>query len=195
MHLILQWLGGGFYLLNKIFFSFSERAKKHGEQKLGQKWQIAAWAVYLAGLVPWVILFVGWRNWIAAFLELSGAPAMCLGFVTAIRGEVRKSPRWLDWFSRFCIIFGLACSLYDFGGLNTLNQWLEIGLVVGYLIGTYLLAKEHASGYLWFVLMHISCGALMWIQESPWLVLQQVVSLGFIIAAYTMAQQRKFANA
>lgn len=185
MHQILQWLGGGFYLLNKIFFSFAERAQRRGNTIKSRRWRVASWIVYLAGLGPWVIIFISWHNWIAASVEASGAPAMILGLVTALRTrDAKKPPRWLDWIAIICIILGFVFSLYDFGGLNTLNQWLEVGLVTGFLIGTYLLAKKRPSGYLWFILMHISCGWLMWIQGYPWLLLQQVISLCFIVDAY-----------
>lgn len=189
MQLVLQWLGGGLYLLNKVFLSFSERASKRGQAEHARRWRIAAWSVYLAGLPPWVIIFLTWRNWIAASVEASGAPAMLLGLVTAMRGESKTPPRWLDRLALVCVPLGFAYSLYDFGGLNTLNQWLEIGLVAGFLIGTYQLAKVRSSGYPWFVLMHLSCGWLMWIQGYPWLLLQQVLSLAFIVDAY-LTQRR-----
>lgn len=191
MFQVLQWLGGGFYLLNKVFFSFAERAQARGRSEQSRQWQIASWIVYLAGLGPWVIIFVSWRNWIAASVEASGTPAMILGLVTALRlGESRKAPQWLDFTAITLIVLGFGFSFYDFGGLRTLNQWLEVGLVTGFLIGTYLLAKKRASGYLWFILMHVSCGSLMWIQHYPWLTLQQVVSLGFILDAYGTTQRR-----
>jgi len=109
---------------------------------------------------------------------------MLLGLIIALRADPRKAPRWLDQTAFVFIPLGFAYSLYDFGGLTTPNQLLEIGLVVGFLIGTYELAKERSDGYLWFVLMHVSCGWLMWIQGYPWLFLQQVVSLLFIADAY-----------
>ncbi len=189
-HEVLQWLGGGFYLLNKIFLSFSEHARNRGYAAAARRWRIASWAVYLCGLPPWVIIFVSWRDWIAASVEASGAPAMLLGLVTALRGTTANPPRWLDRLALVCIPAGFAYSLYDFGGLTTPNQWLEIGLVLGFLVGTYLLAKERASGYLWYVLMHVSCGWLMWIQSYPWLFLQQLASLVFIVDAYRVTQQR-----
>lgn len=184
MHQVLQVLGGGFYLLNKIFLWLAERKKRRGEQAGARKWRIASWAVYLVGLPPWVIIFVSWRNWIAASVEASGAPAMLLGLVIALRGTAEDPPQWLDRIALVCIPLGFAYSLYDFGGLNTFNQWLEIGLVVGYLVGTYQLAKERATGYLWYVLMHVTCGWLMWIQGYPWLFLQQLISFVFIADAY-----------
>ena len=116
---------------------------------------------------------------------------MLLGLVIAVRGINKKPPPLLDRLALVCIPLGFAYSLYDFGGLNTINQWLEIGLVAGFLVGTYLLAKEKPSGYLWYVLMHITCGWLMWIQAYPWLFLQQVISLGFIAAAYRVTRLRK----
>lgn len=191
MHQVLQWLGGGFYLLNKIFLSFSERARNRGDEAIARKWRIASWVVYLAGLPPWVIIFVSWRNWIAASVEASGVPAMLLGLIIALRGTTKNPPRWLDHLALVCIPLGFGYSLYDFGGITTINQWLEIGLVLGFLVGTYLLAKERASGYLWYVLMHVTCGWLMWIQGYPWLFLQQLVSLVFIVDAYRMTQKHR----
>jgi hypothetical protein len=191
LHQLLQWLGGIFYLLNKIFLSVSERYRDAGNEVLARKWRIASWAVYLAGLGPWVIIFVSWHNWIAASVEASGAPAMLLGLIIALRGTTKDPPRWLDHLAIVCIPLGFAYSLYDFGGLNTINQWLEIGLVLGFLVGTYMLAKEQPAGYLWYVLMHVSCGWLMWVQGYPWLLLQQIVSLVFIADAYLVTQRRK----
>jgi hypothetical protein len=191
MDLMLQVLGGGFYLLNKIFLWQSERSRRQGHKDAGQRWRIAAWAVYLLGLPPWIIIFIGWRNWIAASVEASGAPSMVLGLVIAIRGVKAEPPRWLDHFALACIPLGFLYSLWDFGGFRTLNQWLETALVVGYLVGTYELAKERARGYLWFVLMHIACGWLMWIQGYPWLLAQQIVSLVFIIDAWRVERETR----
>jgi hypothetical protein len=190
VNLLLQWLGGGFYLLNKVFLSLSERARTRGLPETARRWRIASWAIYLFGLPPWVIIFLGQRNWIAASVEASGAPAMLLGLVLAVRGTDKSPPRWLDWTALACVPLGFSYSLYDFGGLNTLRQWLEIGLVAGFLVGTYQLAKFRLNGYLWYVLMHVCCGWLMGIQGYPWLLLQQVVSLVFIVYAYRMKKRR-----
>ncbi len=189
--MLLQYLGGIFYLLNKIFFSFSEHAHNRGDIGKKRNWKIASWAVYLIGLPPWVIIFVKERNWIAASVETSGAPAMVLGLVIAIRGITKKPPRWLDHLAVICIALGFTYSLYDFGGLKTVNQWLEVGLVSGFLIGTYMLAKERSGGYLWYVLMHVACGWLMYIENYPWLFVQQIISLGFIVDAYRMTQKQR----
>lgn len=189
--LVLQWIGGGCYLLNKVFLSFSERARKANQNAIARRWRISSWAIYLVGLPAWVFIFIEWHNWIAASVEASGAPAMLLGLITAIGGKDKKAPRWLDQLAMVCIPLGFAYSLYDFGGLNNPRQWLEIGLVIGFLVGTYQLAKERASGYVWYVLMHLSAGTLMWVQHFPWLTLQQVVSLGFIADAWLTARKQR----
>lgn len=194
MDLILQVVAGGCYLLNKVFLWFSERAKERCQLTRARRWRIASWAVYLCGLPLWIVIFIGWHNWIAASVEASGAPAMLLGLVTAWRGVTSSPPKWLTWLDRMalvCIPLGFAYSLYDFGGLTTINQGLEIGLVVGFLVGTYRLAKECSDGYLWYVLMHLSCGWLMWIQGYPWLLAQQIASLAFIAAAYRVARRQR----
>jgi hypothetical protein len=187
----LQWFGGGFYLLNKIFLSFSERALNRGNKAWARKWRILAWTSYLIGLPAWIIILVSWRNWIVASVEASGAPAMILGLVIALRGTAKNPPRLLDRLALVCIPLGFGYSLYDFGGITTINQWLEISLVLGFLVGTYLLAKERTSGYLWFALMNISCSWLMWIQDYKWLFLQQLISLAFVADAYITTRRRK----
>jgi len=199
VNVILQLVGGGFYLLNKIFLWMSERARRAGDAESGQRWRIASWAVYLAGLPPWIIIFIGWRNWIAASVEASGAPAMVLGLWIAIRTMKTtvktQPPRWLDRVALACIPLGFLYSLWDFGGFNTFNQLLETALVLGYLVGTYQLARERSQGYLWFVLMHVACGWLMWIQGYPWLLLQQIVSLVFIVDAWRVERETRLARA
>ncbi|MBI4437970.1 hypothetical protein HY631_03410 [Candidatus Uhrbacteria bacterium] len=141
-----------------------------------------------------MIIFVGWRNWIAASVEASGTPAMLLGLLIAVRTATAEPPRWLNRVALACIPLGFLYSLWDFGGFNTLNQWLETALVLGYLVGTYQLARERSQGYLWFVLMHVACGWLMWIQGYPWLLLQQIVSLAFIADAWRIQREMRLAR-
>ncbi len=184
MDLLLQCIGGGCYLLHKAFMAFSERILRKGDQATSRKWRITAWSVYLLGLPPWVILFVQEKNWIAASVEACGLPAMIMGLWVSLRhDEEVQVPRWIDRMALVSIPVGIAYSLYDFGGLSRVTQWLEIALVLGFLIGTYLLAKRRRAGYLWYVLMHVACGALMYIQGYAWLGLQQGASLLFILDA------------
>ena len=190
MSTLMQLIGGIFFLLNKIFFSVGERVALDGRGD-DQKWRVRAWIVYIIGLAPWVVIFIWEHNWIAASVEASGLPSMVMGLVIALRGgDPQRAPRWLDYLAIIFIPLGIGFSFWDFGGLNPLRQWLEVGLVVGYVVGTYQLAKQRTQGYLWFVLMHLSCGHLMWVQSYGWLTLQQVVSLVFIVDAYVMSQRK-----
>ncbi len=188
--LILEIVACMGYLLQKVFLWAAERSQDHKDEVRERRWRIAAWAVYMVGLPPWMIIFIREHNWIAGLVEASGFPAMVLGLAIAIRGSQEKLPPWIYKLAIICAVLGFGASLYDFRGIKTLNQWLEIGLVLGYLIGTYQLAIERANGYAWYVLMHVCCGLLMWIQHSPWLCLQQVASLIFIVAAYRRNHQR-----
>lgn len=182
MLVFLQIWGGLFFLLNKVFLSFAERTeKKQDEQK--SRWRIWSWIVFLIGIPAWIIIFVREHNWIAAALEAGGIPSMILGLLIAIR-KTSKQPQWLHHLALGCIILGLGYSLYDFGGITTWNQVAELFMTTGFLIGTYQLARKKLSGYLWYMLMHIACIAIMILQNYPWLIAQQVISIGFIIDAY-----------
>lgn len=179
MGIILQICAGGFYLLNKIFFCFSER--QNTEQS--QKWQKAAWIVYLMGLPAWVMIFINERNWMAAAVEAGGAFSMILGLYIVFKGA-KATPKWLDHIALFSAIFGISYSLYDFGGITTLNQLLELGVVIGFLWGTYLIAKNRKMvGYSFFLLMNLSNASLMYIQDYHWLAAQQLISFCFILDA------------
>ncbi len=185
-HIILQIWGGGFYLLNKIFFSQAERSK----DDVKQKWLVRSWAVYLIGLPAWLVIFVLERNWIVFAVEAGGATGMVLGLMIAKQG-IGNEPKWLDYITRVAVVMGIGVSLYDFGGITTINQVLELGTIVGFLFGTYLLAKQKASGYLWFILMNGSMGTLLAVQNYFWLVLQQALSLIFVLDAYRMNKRNK----
>ena len=145
--------------------------------------------MYLIGLPAWIILLIPERNWMVVFVEAGGAPAMFLGLLIALRGE-DKTPKSLDYIARIAAVVGIAISLYDFGGLTTWNQVLELGVTIGFLVGTYLLATKKPAGYVWYLLMNGTCAALMWREDFPWLAVQQVASLGFIIDAYLVEKKK-----
>lgn len=184
--LLLQLWGGLFYLLNKLFFSKAERATNNLDK---QKWRVRAWTVYLIGLPPWVVIFISERNWIAAAVESSSVPAMLIGLSTAQKGQNQKQP-WLDSAAKLMVVIGLGLSLYDFGGITTMNQVLEIGVAAGFLMGTYLLAKEKSQGYFWLMLGNISAASLMGFQGYYVLMIQQILSLGLVIDANCMRRQQ-----
>jgi len=183
---MLQAWAGGFYLLNKIFFAVAE-CDIAGKRRL---WRIISWTVYLVGLPAWLWIFQEEHNWMALGVELGGAPAMVLGLVIAIRG-LGNEPSWLRRVAWIAAILGFSYSIYDFGGLNTWTQAAELGVVVGFLIGTNLLARERATGYLWFLLMNASCAWLMYQEDYYWLLGQQVISFFVVLDAYRINRRRQ----
>jgi len=176
LDLLLQIWAGLFYLFNKIFLAV-------GESKQQKYWRIIGWICYLVGLPAWVIIFVIKHNWIAASLEAGGAPAMLFGLVSAWHGHSSSSVKF-ERIAKYSIYgfvaFGTLYSFYDYGGLRTLVQLLEIFIVIGYLFGTYYIARRQWTGWLWFMLMNISCGYLMFIQQKYLLAYQQYISLLFV---------------
>lgn len=186
MDIFLQAWGGVCYLLNKIFLS---RAESAGD---GGKWRVRGWAVYLLGLPAWVIILALKRNWIAAAIEAGGAPAMALGLVVAWKG-IERAPRWLaksaEAFAYGSFALGVLYSAYDFGGITAITQVLEIGVMAGFLLGGCLLAKKNPAGWLWFMLMNGSMGALMAIQAKPILAVQQTLSLCFVTRGFIRSRR------
>lgn len=179
-NMFLQLWGSLFYLLNKIFFSISERRQDESSHK---KYLILAWVVYLIALPAWVIVFMLKNNWIAAAVEAGAAPSMFAGLWIACFGYGKASV-WLDYFSFLATTVGLGLSLYSFHGITTFNQIMELGIAAGFLIGTYQLAKKNPQGYLWFILGNICCAELMY-REGLWvLMMQQIISLIFVVDAF-----------
>jgi len=186
MDLILQIWGGGLYLLNKIFFAVAEGRGETTKRTL----RITGWSVYLIGVPAWVIILVGKHNWIAASIEAGGVPAMLFGLYNVYRNPEVPN-RAFDRFASFCtyafLLFGVGYSLYDYGGLVSLTQVLEIGVMLGFLVGSYLLAKKNLYGWLFFMLMNVSMATLMFLQHKPLLATQQLVSLCFVIYGFTVS--------
>lgn len=182
----LQIWGGAAYLLNKICFSLAERSL---DARTNRFWRVWSWTVFLAGLPAWVAVFAVEHNWIATAVESGGAPAMIVGLIITLRGH-GSEPRWLDLLAKYAVVFGLAASFYDFGGINTLNQWYELAIAAGFLVGTYQLAKDRPQGYFWYILGNVACSALMFNQGYHILMLQQAVSLFFVVDAYRMRRRK-----
>ena len=156
------------------------------ESDRGRRFRSLGWAAYLVGLPMWMVIFVIESDWILLFVEAGGAPSMVLGFIIAIRGH-GNAYEWLDRLAVIATFVGVGVSMYAFGGLVTLPQALELGVAVGFLVGTYLLAKKNPTGWVWYILMNGSAGTLMWVQEYPLLTIQQVFSLIIAITAYRKA--------
>ena len=182
----LQAWGGLFYLLNKVCFSQAERSKRI---KVRRFWLIRSWIVYLSGLPAWVIVFISERNWIAAGVESGGAPAMIGGLIIALRGH-GTAPKLLDSISKAGVFIGLTLSVYEFGGITTTNQFLELGIAAGFLFGTYLMAKDNVQGYIWLMLGNVSCGSLMGLEGFYILIIQQLISIIFVTDAFINRRKR-----
>ncbi len=186
MDLALQAWGGGLYLLNKIFFALAE-----GKQEtLKRQLRMIGWCVYILGVPAWVIILVGKHDWIAAAIEAGGVPAMLLGLVHAYQ-HTNTPHKGLDRFATFftyaALVVGVGYSFHDYGGITSGSQILEIGVMIGFLVGSYLLAKKVIYGWLFFMLMNCSMASLMLLQHKPLLTVQQLVSLCFVIYGFTVA--------
>jgi hypothetical protein len=186
MDLAFQLWGGGFYLLNKIFFALAE-GKGEG---LKRNLRILGWIVYLLGVPAWVIILIGKHNWIAASIEAGGVPAMLFGLFNVCQNKTVPD-RVLDTITSTItyafVVLGVCYSLYDYGGLVAVSQLLEISAMTGFLLGSYLLAKNNLNGWLLFMLMNGSMAALMFIQHKPILTVQQLISLGFVAYGFIIA--------
>jgi hypothetical protein len=187
MDVFLQLWGGAGYLLAKIFLSHAEGLRDD------RKWRIAGWMLYILGLPAWVILLAGKQNWIAAANEAGGGPSLALGLVLAWKGRRRAHPA-VDWGVRIVtylmIVLGAGYSMYTFGGITAFSQVLEIGVTVGFLLGSLLLAKKSPSGWLLYAVMVISMGSLMFIQGKVILIVQQGISLVFVTLGFIRAMRR-----
>ena len=186
MDLFLQLWGGLSYLANKVTFSFAEARSPALKRTL----RIVGWTVYILGVPAWVIILILKRNWIAASIEAGGIPSMVFGLINDIRD--REEPdknldRTASLITYAFILFGAAISIYDFGGIRSYSQVLEIGVTVGFLMGSLLIARKKPSGWLFFMLMNGSMGTLMLLQGKPMLAVQQMLSLVFVIYGYFSA--------
>ena len=188
MDIFLQIWGGGAYLLAKIFLSHAEGLEDD------RKWRIAGWFSYIIGLPAWVILLAGKNNWIAAANEAGGIPALFLGLILAWK-RLDKAPPYADWgvkiFTWIMVILGIIYSIYHFGGITEFTQILEMGITIGFLLGTYFLAKKMPLGWLLFALMLCSMGVLMFLQGKIILTFQQAISLIFVTKGFLRAITKK----
>jgi len=186
MNLFLQIWGGSFYLSNKILLAIAEsRAKK--SRRL---FRLAGWLVYILGVPAWVIILISQQNWIAASIEAGGVPSMLLGLYN-VYTQKKVSSRTLEGIALsvtyIALALGVGYSLLEHGGITSVTQVLEIGVMVGFLLGSYFLAKNRSFGWLFFMLMNGSMALLMFIQNKPILSVQQICSLCFVGYGYVSA--------
>ncbi len=183
MDLFLQIWGGLFYLVNKILFAVAE--SKQGQSK--RKFRIMGWLIYILGVPPWIIILIGQQNWITASIEAGGIPTMFLGLYNAYYDD-KKPNKFFNRLVAICtygsLAFGLYYSLQQNGGITSLSQLFELGAMFGFLLGSYFLAKNRPVGWLFFMLMNLSVAILMFIQDKPILMIQQLLSLFFVVYGF-----------
>lgn len=189
MDLFLQIWGGSFYLLNKIFFATAEGKPEAVKRRM----KLTGWVVYILGVPAWVIILISKNNFITAAIETGGVPSMFLGLLTVYYSD-RPVNKALDRFASLSmylfIIVGMSYSLYEYGGLTAFTQFLELGTVVGFLAGSYLLAKDNRNGWLFFMLMNSCVAVLMFVQDKNLLCIQQILSLCFVVFGYTKSARK-----
>ncbi len=186
MDLLLQIWGGSFYLTNKIAFALAEGKTP----KLKRQLKLFGWLVYILGVPAWVIVLSLKHNWIAASIEFGGIPAMLLGLISVYKNA--KTPnKYLDViaqiFTYTSVLLGTGYSVYSHHGITSISQVLEIGVMVGFLLGSYYMAKNKTYGWIFFMIMNGAMGSLMFIQNKPILAVQQCVSLCFVMYGYIIA--------
>lgn len=146
-----------------------------------------AWSAYLIGVPAWIVLLTSQHNWIAASVEAGGIPAMVLGLYTTYHTHRKVNlglNRLVALLTYTALTSGVLFSLNHHGGLVSVSQLLEIGITVGFLIGSYLMAKNNPKGWLFFMLMNISTAVLMLLQDKYILMTQQLVSLCFVVYGF-----------
>lgn len=190
MDLILQIWGGGFYLVNKILFALSQSK----QEQLKKKLLISGWIIYILGVPAWVIILVGQQDWIAASIEAGGIPAMLLGLYNTYHDH-KKSHRLFNRCVSFStygfLAFGLFYSFKLHGGISSVTQIFEIGVMLGFLLGSYYMAKNSPNGWLFFMLMNLSMASLMFMQEKPILMAQQLLSFCFVVYGFNKTNRSK----
>jgi len=186
MDLVLQIWGGLFYLTNKICFALAEGKEKNRKRQL----KIIGWTIYILGVPAWVAILIIKHDWIAASIEAGGIPAMLFGLFNVYKNSEKPNSFFdiiASFFSYALIIFGTSYSLYDYGGITSISQLLEIGVMIGFLLGSYHLAKNKIYGWLFFMIMNGSMGTLMIIQNKPILAIQQAISLWVVVYGFITA--------
>ena len=190
MDLFLQIWGGGFYLSNKILLAIAEGKLK----KTKRLFKLAGWLVYILGVPAWIIILISKQNWIAASIEVGGVPSMLLGLYN-VYTQKKVSSKFLELVALSVtyasLSLGVGYSILEYGGINSVTQLLEIGVMVGFLLGSYFLAKNQSFGWLFFMLMNGSMALLMFIQNKPILSVQQILSLCFVGYGYISAIRSK----
>jgi hypothetical protein len=188
MDLMLQVWGGSFFLVSKMLFALAEGKPINAKSRL----KVIGWSIYILGVPAWVIILLGNHNWIAASIEAGGIPAMLLGLYLTYKHQQKPHESFsvLVIFCTYtCLAFGLMKSLAMNGAGLSITQIMELGVMAGFLLGNYYMAKSNPCGWLFFMLMNISMASLMYLQQNRILMAQQLLSLCFV--CYGFMKTRK----
>lgn len=187
---LLQIFAGGFYFLNKVFLLLVYLVPN----KRIKTTNILASIVYPFGLPFWIIIFYLEKDFIALSLELGGLFSMILSIRTSTKGKDNKTVLYEKiclYITFFFLVFGTFSSLYTHSGITSFTQVLEIFIVVGFLVGTYKMARQSSEVYYWFSFMNLSCATLMLIQENPILFGFQICSLICMVTGAYLSRKNK----
>ena len=117
---------------------------------------------------------------------------MLLGLYNAYHDNKRPH-KLFNSFVTLCtyssLVFGFLYSLNLHGGITSISQILEVGVMLGFLLGSYFMAKNNPIGWLFFMLMNLSMAILMLLQDNPILMVQQLMSLFFVIYGFNNYRQ------
>lgn len=189
MDLIFQLWGGGFALTNKVLLALSEN--KQGQTKKSLK--IIGWIIYILGIPAWVTILIGHQDWIAGSIESGAVPSMLFGVYNAYHDNKKQN----KWFKNIVVLstyssltFGVYYSVLHHGGIMSISQVLEIGVMMGFLLGSYSMAKNDSVGWLYFMLMNLSMAGLMLLQDKEILMVQQLFSLCFVVYGLKKSRHR-----
>lgn len=190
MDLVLQIWGGSFYLINKILLALSEGRTGTSKKNL----KLSAWLIYILGVPAWVIILLSGQHWIAASIEAGATPAMLLGLYNAYHDNKKPNKIFnniVTVFTFSSLIFGLLYSINYHSGIASVSQILEVVMMLGFLLGSNYLARGNNIGWLFFMLMNLSTAVLMLLQDKPILMVQQLISLCFVIYGYNKARLKR----
>ncbi len=82
------------------------------------------------------------------------------------------------------LTIGVGFSIKHHGGINSFTQLLEIGVMFGFLLSGYYIAKNNPIGWLFFMIGNICMAALMYLQNAQILMVQQLISLFFVVYGF-----------
>lgn len=186
----IEIIGATVYLANKFCFLLKEYHETYGSAEKARVYHKASWYTVAMGLPFVTAVLISEKDWIFGLFELAVLPAIVVALMRARSGGLTE-PSWTMTLIYISSVCGALISRYDLGTITSLHQLLEIASVSTFLIGTHLLAREQRIGYMFYILMHLAAGSLLFLQHHFWFAAQQVASIVAVTGALFFAIQRK----